>query len=67
MLRLLREEAERRGISVAGLVREAIEFMLRYDREARLQAARSLFEVGEPVAEWPQMEREITEARTRTE
>lgn len=64
-LQLLRDEAHRRGVSVAQLVREAIEFRLQYDRETRLQAARALFAVGAPVADWPQMEHEIAEARAR--
>jgi len=56
---LLRREAKRRGISVAKLVREAIDLLLREDREARLRAAEALFQVGAPTADWPQMKQEI--------
>jgi len=64
-LRLLEEEANWRGISVAQLVREAITLMLQHNREARRQAARALFAIGASVPDWLQMEREITEARAR--
>lgn len=63
-LELLRQEAERRGASVARLVREAIELLLREDREARLRAADDLFRVEAPVADWPELEGEILEARS---
>ncbi|MDR7551218.1 MAG: ribbon-helix-helix protein, CopG family [Armatimonadota bacterium] len=66
-LKMLREEADRRGTSVARLVREAIEARLQHDREARLQAAQALFRVGAPVADWPHMEQEIAEARGRAD
>ena len=56
---LLRREAKRRGISVAKLVREAIDLLLREDREARLRAAEALFHVEAPAGEWPQMKQEI--------
>ena len=56
---LLRREAERRGISVAKLVREAIDLLLREDREARLRAAEALFHVEAPAGDWPQMKKEI--------
>jgi len=62
LMRLLREEAQRRGISVAQLVREAIESSLIGDRKARVQAAEELFKVEAPVAEWPEMKKEIEEA-----
>ncbi len=60
---LLRREAERRQISVAKLVREAIDLLLRKDREARLRAAEALFQVGAPAGEWPQMKKEIEAGR----
>ena len=56
---LLRREAERRQISVAKLVREAIDLLLREDREARLRAAEALFQVGAPTADWPQLRQAI--------
>ncbi|GIX47764.1 MAG: hypothetical protein KatS3mg131_1975 [Candidatus Tectimicrobiota bacterium] len=40
---LLRREAERRGVPVARLVREAIDLLLREERQARLQAAEAPF------------------------
>jgi len=62
LMRLLREEAQRRGISVAHLVREAIESSLIGDRKARVQAAEELFQVESPVSGWSQMKKEIEEA-----
>ncbi len=62
LMQLLREEARRRGISVAQLVREAIEASLLGDREARSRAAVELFRLEAPVPEWPEMKREIEEA-----
>lgn len=62
----LRQEAERRHVSVAQLVREAIDLLLEEDREARLHAAEALFEVGAPVSDWEQMKEEI-EAAHRSE
>jgi len=62
LMRLLREEARRRGISVAQLVREAIEASLNGDREARIRAAEELFRLEAPVSGWPAMKREIEEA-----
>lgn len=61
-MRLLRQEAEMRGASVAALVREAIDLLLAQDRQARLRAAEALFRVEAPVADWPAMEREIEAA-----
>lgn len=58
-LRILRGEADRRGVSVGHIVREAIELLMREDRQARMQAAEALFRIGAPVADWPEMEREI--------
>ena len=66
-LQLLRREAQRRGVSVAQLVREAIDLLLAEDRQARVQAAEALFQVEAPVADWPEMKREIEEARVRAE
>ena len=60
---LLRREAERRGVSVARLVREAIDLLLQEDRQARLRAAEALFQVEAPIADWDQMKREIEEAQ----
>ena len=39
IVNLLRNEAQRRGTSVAQLVREAIHLLLEEDREARLRTA----------------------------
>lgn len=64
-LHLLRREAERRNVSVAQLVREAIQLLLEEDRQARLRAAENLFRVGAPVAEWTEMKREIEEGRLK--
>lgn len=62
-LQLLRQEAERRAMSVADLVREAIDLLLAQDRQARVQAAEALCQVEAPAADWEQMKREIEEAR----
>ena len=62
-LQLLRQEAERREISVAELVREAVDLLLARDKQARMQAAEALCQVEAPVADWEQMKREIEEAR----
>jgi hypothetical protein len=62
-LQLLRQEAERREMSVADLVREAIDLLLAQDKQARMQAAEALCQVEAPVADWEQMKREIEEAR----
>jgi len=61
-LRELKKEAEERGISVAQIVREAIDLLLKEDKEARMRAAEKLFRVGAPVADWDQMKQEIEEA-----
>jgi len=61
-LQLLRQEAGRRGVSVAQLIREAIDLLLAQDRQARVQAAEALFRVEAPVADWERMKREIEEA-----
>lgn len=64
-LRLLRSEAERRGVPLAELVREAIDLLLAQDRQARVHAAEALFQVEAPVRDWPEMKREIEDARLR--
>ena len=61
-LQFLRQEAKRRAISEAELVREAIETLLARDRQARLQAAEALCQVEAPVADWETMKRELEEA-----
>lgn len=55
----LRDEAKVRGVSIAALVREAIDQHFDMDRRERLAAARDLFEIGAPVDDWPVMKREI--------
>lgn len=65
LMRLLREEARRRGVSVAQLVRETIESSLLEDRKARIRAAEELFQVEAQVGEWEQMKREIEEAHLK--
>jgi hypothetical protein len=62
-LQLLRQEAERREIPVAELVREAIDLLLAQDKQARIQAAEALCQVEAPIADWEQIKREIEEAR----
>jgi len=64
-LQLLRSEAERRGLPLAELVREAIDLLLAQDRQARVHAAEALFQVEAPVRDWPEMKREIEDARLR--
>lgn len=61
-LAVLRKEAERRGVSMGNLVREAIHLLLQDNRQARIRAAEALFRVGAPVADWPKMKREIEAA-----
>lgn len=60
-LKLLRQEADRRGLSLAEAVRRALDLWLQEDRQARLRAAEALFRVGAPVADWEQMKGEIAE------
>jgi uncharacterized protein (DUF1778 family) len=62
--RLLREEAHRRGVPVADLVRQGIDLLLREDRLRRLAAADALFELQAPVANWETMKRQIERAHT---
>lgn len=59
----LRQEAERRAVPIAELVREAIDLLLAQDTAARIQAAHALCQVEAPVADWKQMKQEIEEAR----
>ena len=64
-LRSLRAEAERRGVSIAQIVREAIALLLHEDRQARMKAAEALLRVGAPVADWPEIERDIEAAHLK--
>jgi hypothetical protein len=50
---------------LAELVREAIDLLLAQDRQARVHAAEALFQVEAPVRDWPEMKREIEDARLR--
>lgn len=61
-LQLLRQEARRRGVAVAELVREAISLLLDQERRARERAAESLFRIEAPVADWEEMKQEISAA-----
>jgi len=63
-LRLLRRQARAQKLSVGQVVNKAVEKMLREDRRARIDAAKALFKVGAPVADWPEMKKEIEEARS---
>lgn len=49
-LAALKQEAQRRRVPIAELVREAIDLLLQRDRQARLAAAEALFEVEAPVS-----------------
>lgn len=66
VIQRLRQEARRRDTSLTQLVREAIDLLLKQDREAKQQAAEALFQVGAPVDDWEKMKQEIIEARLRT-
>ena len=66
-IRILRQEARKRGISVAQLVRNAVDFLLEQDMESRLQAAESLFRVEAPVGDWEKMKEEIEKAHIEGE
>ncbi len=65
--RFLREQAYVRGVSMGQLVREALE--RQYGTEDRVvdpekqRAMERLFQVEAPVADWPEMEREIEKGR----
>lgn len=65
-LQLLRREAKQRGVSVAQLVREAIDLLQAEDRQAKVQAAEALFQVEAPIADWAEMKREIEASRVET-
>jgi len=60
-LKRMKEEARRRGIPVAELVRQAVDRVLaeegRTEKSARLAAARRLVAAEEPVMEWDELER----------
>jgi predicted DNA-binding protein len=56
---MLRKEAQSRGVSIAQLVREAIEILIKEDRNLRINAAEALFRIEAPVAEWKEMKKEI--------
>ena len=64
---LLRHEAKRRGVSVAKLVREAIDLLLSEERKDRLRAAEALFQVQAPTADWSQMKEQIEAGRLEGE
>ncbi len=66
-VRVLREEAERRGVSVGQLVRQCIDLVLVRDAEARRRAAEAICAMEEPVADWPALEAEIMEAHVAEE
>lgn len=62
--RQLERLAEERKTSVAQLVRQAaIQCYLVPDRRTRMEAVKALAAMDLPVADWPQMEREIEEGR----
>lgn len=62
-MRLLRALADRRGVSIGHVVRDALGHELGDDRAERVRAAQALFSVGTSVADWPEMEAEIEAAR----
>jgi len=63
--RRLKREAAARGCSMGQLVREAVDnvYVLCSEHHAREEIARRLISMSLPVAEWPQMEEEITRGR----
>jgi predicted DNA-binding protein len=61
--RRLREAAERRGLSVGQVVREAITRLIEDDASARKQAADALCGIEAPVADWSALEQEIIAGR----
>jgi hypothetical protein len=63
-MRQLRSLADRRGVSIGRVVRDALGHELGDDRAERLRAAEALFAVGASVADWPVMEDEIEAARS---
>lgn len=64
-MRMLREEARRRGVSLGQLIRHSINWLLREERDSRLRAADELCETQAPAPDWEIMKREIEEARFR--
>lgn len=60
--RQLREQARLRGVSVGQVVREAIARWVGDDASARMRAVDALCRIEAPVADWPDMEREIIAA-----
>lgn len=62
--RQLERVAKEQSTSVADLVRRAaIQCYLVPDRRTRMEAVRALAAMQLPVADWPQMEREIEKGR----
>ncbi len=59
IMKLLRKEGRERSVSVAQIVREAIERMLKEDMQIKMEAAETLFGLEAPVADWPEMKRQI--------
>ncbi len=62
-MRLLRKESRERNVSLAEIVREAIDARYRATREGKLKAAEELFMLEGPVEDWGVMKRQIEEAR----
>ena len=65
--RRLRREAQERGVSMAWIVREALERHYGATEEDgarhRLQAMERLFATDAPVADWPRVKQEIEKGR----
>lgn len=57
--RQLREEAQRRGVSVGQVVREAITRWIGDGTSARMREVDALCRIAAPVAAWADMEQEI--------
>jgi|WetSurMetagenome_2_1015567.scaffolds.fasta_scaffold1269095_1 hypothetical protein len=63
--RHLQKVAQERQCSVGHLVREAVtQQYLDHPRQQRAAAARRLVQMGLPVGDWPEMEREIERGST---
>lgn len=62
-MRLLKKESRERGVSMAEIVREAIDARYQATRDDKLRAAEELFQVEAPVDDWEEMKRQIEEAR----
>lgn len=60
---LLQREAERQGVSMGSLVREAVEEKYGDQQARRAQALQHLMALNAPVADWEQMEKEIEKGR----